>query len=113
MQILYDAVRELLDTFAPSLTLVAHVNDRKIFNAISDYLDLSDDTRKKLLPLLDEYLKLPKDKFEASASEMLGEKKIRFFEIFELTPASASFPSEAIETAYKNIGAVIEELKKS
>jgi len=113
MQILYDAVRELLDTFAPSLTLLAHVNDRKIFNAIADYLDLSEETRKKLLPLLDEFLKLPKEKFETYATEILGEKKTRFFEIFELTPASNSFPSEAIETAYKNTGAVIESLKKA
>ena len=113
MQILYDAVRELLDTFAPTLSLVAHVNDRKIFNAISDHLELPEEIRKKLLPLLDEYLKLPKDKFEAAASEILGEKKVRFFDIFELSPESKTFPSESIEQAYKNVGASISALKKA
>lgn len=71
MQILYDAVRELLDTFAPTLSLLAHVNDRKIFNAIADYLEFTDETRKQLLPLLDEFLKLPKEKFEAAATDIL------------------------------------------
>jgi histidyl-tRNA synthetase len=89
------------------------VNDRKIFNAIADFLELSDDIRKKLLPLLDEYLKLPKDKFEAQSAEILSEKKEEFFRLFAFKPTDKDFPNEAIEIAFASVHLVIESLQKN
>ncbi|MDD3646739.1 MAG: histidine--tRNA ligase [Candidatus Gracilibacteria bacterium] len=75
IETLYNSVADILKFLEINRYVEVHINNKHIIYGICDMYEITGENVSKLFALLDNYYKLPKEKFEKLLEEIAGDKK--------------------------------------